>query len=131
MLNKEQHIEYWINTAREDWEAVLDIVAAKRYVHALFFSHLTLEKLLKAHWVKDNEENHPPKIHNLVRIASKTKLNTPEKYLIFMEKFNDFQMEGRYPDYWNMIYKIVTKEYTLELIENIKEIREWLLKQMP
>lgn len=98
MLTKQEHITFWKNTAAKDWKAVNDLLKSKNYVHSLFWSHLVLEKLIKAHWVKDNEGNHPPKMHNLVYLLSKTSLNMEENKLAFLEQMNLFQLEGRYPD---------------------------------
>jgi HEPN domain-containing protein len=66
MMTKEQYIDYWVDTAQYDWAGVEEAFNAKRYVHCLFWAHLTLEKLAKAHWVRTNQENMPPKIHNEV-----------------------------------------------------------------
>lgn len=81
------------------------------------------EKLLKAHWVIKNTDNHPPKIHNLVRLSVLCELDMPENMLLFLDKFNDFQLEGRYLDYWNMMYETVNQAYTLDLISQINPIR--------
>ena len=70
-----------------------------------FLSHLMLEKLLKAHWIKDNEGNHPPKIHNLIKLSVNIKLKLPESDLEFLAVMNQFQLEGRYPDYIQGVYK--------------------------
>jgi HEPN domain-containing protein len=66
MMTKEQYIDYWVDTAHNDWITVEAMFAAKRYLHCLFWAHLTLEKLAKAHWVKTHQENVPPKVHNCV-----------------------------------------------------------------
>jgi hypothetical protein len=49
-LTKEYYIKYWKTTAAKDWKAVQDMFKAKNFVHALFWSHLVLEKLCKTHW---------------------------------------------------------------------------------
>ena len=64
-MDKKQIIEYWVNSASHDWDAVNSLFKTGNYMHSLFFAHLTIEKLLKAHWVKDNEEDYPPRVHNL------------------------------------------------------------------
>lgn len=69
MLTKDEHIKYWVDTAKKDWKTVQNMFGTKDYLPALFFSHLVLEKLCKAHWVKDNHGNTPPKIHNLPDIV--------------------------------------------------------------
>jgi HEPN domain-containing protein len=45
-----------------------DLMSGKQNVFALFAFHLTIEKLLKAIWVKDNIENTPPRQHDLTFI---------------------------------------------------------------
>jgi len=35
---------------------------------------------------------------------------------LFPKNFNDFQLSGRYPDYYNLISNLCTKEYTFELL---------------
>lgn len=93
------------------------LLNAGKNVHALFFAHLTLEKLLKARWVKDNDANVPPKTHNLVRLAVQTNIEFKEETLTFLEEFNDFQLEGRYPDYRFSIYERCNSILTEKLIE--------------
>ena len=66
MMTKQQYIDYWIDTSKNDWVTVEALFTTKRYLHCLFWAHLALEKLAKAHWVKNHEENTPPKIHNLI-----------------------------------------------------------------
>lgn len=116
MLTKEEHINYWVRTAKNDWRAVLNMYKSKDYLPALFFSHLVLEKLCKAHWVKDNISNTPPKIHNLITLADKTNLQLSEDDKSFLFGMNQFQLEGRYPDYKDQLYKkykaIQTKKFS-------------------
>ena len=50
-MTKKEHIEYWIKTSQDDWETVESLLNSKRYLHCLYFSHLVLEKICKAHWV--------------------------------------------------------------------------------
>ena len=51
-MNKSDYIEYWRLTAGKDWEAAGHLFEKGDYLHSLFFAHLVLEKLLKAHFVK-------------------------------------------------------------------------------
>lgn len=129
-MTKQEHISYWIKTAEDDWEVVISLFESKKWIHSLFFAHLTLEKWCKAHWVKDNENNYPPKTHNLVRIIQSTQLHLSDDDLLFLEEFNDFQIEGRYPDYMFMIQKRCTPEYTQALLERVNSIRLCLQEKM-
>jgi HEPN domain-containing protein len=91
-MTKKEHIAYWLKTANEDWKTVNYLLKGKRFVNTLFFAHLVLEKLCKAHWVKDNVGNHPPKIHNLIYLIDNTKLKVDSEQRQLLEKMNAFQL---------------------------------------
>jgi HEPN domain-containing protein len=103
---------------------------ANDYIHALFFSHLVLEKLCKAHWVKNNAANTPPKIHNLTVLASQANLQLPERDLEFLSQMNQFQLEGRYPDYTNKLYKVFKAAQTKDILNKVNTLRKCLLKDL-
>ena len=126
MMTKAEHINYWIQTAEDDWEAVDSLLKSKKYVQCLFFAHLVLEKLCKAHWVKDNDGNTPPRTHNLVKLIQSTHFDISETDLQFLAEFNDFQLEGRYPDYLFEIHKRCDLAYTKALLSTIKGIKSCL-----
>ena len=123
MLTKEEHINYWIDTAKRDWKTVNNLFGTKDYMPALFFSHLHLEKLCKALWIKNNESNHPPKVHNLIKILEEAKIQVTPEQKDFMTIMNGFQLEGRYPDYLNRLYKMYKKKKTSDILENFKNIK--------
>ena len=129
-MNKDDHIKYWISIAEKDWNVVLSLYNSKEYVYSLFFSHLVIEKLSKALWVKTSEGNHPPRVHNIVYVLDNANIEINDEMKEFLLILNDFQLEGRYPDYQQKIFQICTKEYTDELLVTIKEIREWLLSKL-
>lgn len=106
------------------------LLKGKSYIQALFFAHLVLEKILKAHWVKDNEENTPPKIHNLLNIFAKTSLQLPDTDKDFLAIMNQFQLEGRYPDYKLELYKKYKSVQTKKNLEQVNTIRKCLLKKL-
>ena len=130
MMAKQEHIDYGKFTAAKDWDALLNMYQSKDYVQALFFSHLVLEKLCKAHWVKDNVENIPPKTHNLLVLLENTKLFISEEDTVFFRAMNQFQLEGRYPDYTNSIYRLYKEENTRIVIDNVNIKRLWLLENL-
>lgn len=103
---------------------------SKEYLQALFFAHLVLEKLCKAHWVKDNKENIPPKIHNLITLVSKTKLELPDADKEFLSQMNQFQLQGRYPDYTRHLYKTYKAVQTKMVLDKVNSIKKWLLNNL-
>jgi len=128
-LSKEEHIKYWIDTAKNDWQAVQKMYKSKVYIHGLFFAHLYLEKLCKALWVKNNKSNTPPKIHNLIRILNEAKIEYTPEQMDFMNIMNNFQLEGRYPDYLQKLYKAYKSKNTGEILAQVKILGIWLQSQ--
>ena len=124
-MTKEEHVAYWCKSAQHDLEAAQSLLDSGRNDWCLFVGHLALEKILKALFVDKNDNDIPPKIHNLVRLAelSKTKLNEEEKFLI--DKINDFNIQTRYPDYTFEFYKKCTKDFSNKYFNKITELYEW------
>ena len=129
-MTKEQHIEYWVKTAEEDWISVEALLKTKRYLHCLFWAHLTIEKLAKAHWVKNNQENIPPKIHNIVWLLEKANVDLGKDTMEYLANFNDFQLSSRYPDYIDKMYRVCTELFTKQELKKVKEIRKCLLEML-
>ncbi|MFH1612953.1 MAG: HEPN domain-containing protein, partial [bacterium] len=90
---KEEHINYWRESARHDIEAAEGIFDSKRYDWCLFVGHLALEKILKAVFVDRNDNNMPPKIHNLVRLAELSKIEIDDEQKFLLDKINDFNIQ--------------------------------------
>jgi HEPN domain-containing protein len=127
MMTKEQYIEHWINTAAEDWVTVGTLLENKRYLHCLFWAHLVLEKIAKAHWVKTHADNVPPMVHNIVWLLEEANVDLGNEKMTYLANFNKFQLSTRYPDYVNQISHICTEEFTVQEIEKVKEVRTCLL----
>lgn len=129
-MTKQDFIDYWIESASDDRNSIDSLFNTRNYQQALFWGHLMIEKLIKAHWVKDNEDNHPPRIHNLVYLHDQTKLNLSGEQTDFLNRLNNFQLEGRYPDVKFRMRKMCTKEFTAEIIEQIKLMEQCLLNKL-
>ena len=128
-MGREEQIKYWISTSNEDWGVVQDLHKSGRHMYALFFIHLTMEKLLEGHWVKSNSEA-PPRTHDLIHIHDQTELNLASSDLELLESLNSWNLEGRYPDYKKSLYKMATAEFTASKIEKVEILRKWLLEKL-
>ena len=131
ILNKSDYIAYWKQTALKDWDAVGHLFENGDYLHALFFAHLVLEKLIKGHFVQDNVSDFPPRTHNLLLLISQTMLVPSAEQLRLLSQVNQFQIEGRYPDYKMTMFKIATENYTQNLLNEIQLLKEWLDNKLP
>lgn len=129
-MTKEEYIKYWVQTANQDWKTVGNLLKTKDYVPSLFFAHLHLEKICKAIWISKNNGNHPPRIHNLVFLLNGAKIQYSPEQLDFMLIMNNFQLEGRYPDYKMKLYRIYKKSNTEVILSQVKELSKWLQKQL-
>lgn len=124
-MTKEEHIKYWRDSAQHDLESAETIFTSRRYDWCLFVGHLALEKILKSIFVDRNDNNIPPKTHNLVRLAELAKLELSEEQRFFLDKINDFNIQGRYPDYKLEFYKRCDAKYAKEQLSKIKEFYIW------
>ncbi|MEA3359325.1 MAG: HEPN domain-containing protein [Thermodesulfobacteriota bacterium] len=124
-MTKAEHIKYWCKSAKHDLESAGSMFESERYDWCLFVGHLALEKLLKAVFVDRNNNDIPPKIHNLVRLAELAKIKTDEKHKFLLDKINDFNIQTRYPDYKLEFYKRCTKDFTKKYFDIIKEFYKW------
>ncbi len=122
-MNKQEHINYWVATADHDLETAETLFQSGRYDACLFFGHLMLEKVLKSLWVKAREDDFiPPKIHNLLKIATESKISINDEQKTLLSSTEDFNIETRYPDYRLSFYKLCTKEFTEPQFNSIKEL---------
>lgn len=96
----------------------------------MFIGHLTLEKILKALWVKNNPDDIPPRTHNLKKIADEAGYPmTEEEAMLFLE-INDFNLETRYPDYKFDFHKKCTKDFAEGYIQKIKDLHKCIASQI-
>jgi HEPN domain-containing protein len=98
MLNVPKQIEYWQNGATDDFETASILVDNKKYIHGLFFCHLSIEKIIKAHVVKATNEI-PPKSHDLFFLSKKANIVLPDDKQLIIQILMKYQLEGRYPEY--------------------------------
>ena len=130
MKIKQEHIDFWISQADDDWSAVNTLFMGKNYLQCLFFAHLVIEKICKAIWIKYNDQNVPPRSHNLIFLLSETPISLTEDRSEFLLSLNRFQLEGRYPDYLTKMHDICNEQFTKSILETVTELRSWLLEKL-
>jgi len=87
---------------------------------------LVIEKLLKALYVKNIDDN-PPRIHDLLRIAERARIETTDEQKDILDIITAFNINTRYPDYKQSFYNKCDYDFTTAQIIKIKELRTWLL----
>lgn len=115
--------------AKEDYKSAQGLFSLGRYNHALFFCHLTIEKMLKALAVK-NTGTPAPYDHNLLKLTELTGLQFNKEQLDIIDEINTFNIKGRYDDYKFEFYKKATKEYAEEYLIAVDNLFLWLQKKL-
>ena len=126
MVNIDKHISHWQSGAEEDFEVADQLIKLGKIRHGLFFLHLTLEKILKAH-VCRNSGDIAPRLHNLTRLAELSGITFRQGYADFLAEMNPFNIEGRYPELWG---PAPSQKEADALVQKTGEIFGWLKNQL-
>ena len=124
MKNLDRLIKNWLLSAEENRQTAFDMYKLKHYGWSLFIFHLSIEKLLKAHLVKNDQE--VIFTHKLVKLTKLAKIKytkEQEKQLIEISEFN---IEARYDIDKMKFYQKADKIYTTKWIKICENIFNWL-----
>jgi HEPN domain-containing protein len=122
MIDISRQIGHWRKGAKEDLEVAKDLVVQRRIRHGLFFAHLALEKILKAHVCRTSQDIAPP-VHNLLRLADLAAIRPDPEMRTFLAEVSPFNIEARYPD---LLVPEPTFEEAKYAMEKIEEVFAWL-----
>lgn len=128
LFDKESIIQHWIAMADNDYETMMVLYNSKQYHWSLFLGHLVIEKLLKACYVKQNNE-HPVLTHQLLRLAISSGIEVNNELQMQLVTITSFNMNARYDDYKLSFYKKCTPQYATEWLNQIQNLRTWIKKQ--
>ncbi len=129
-MTKQEFIAHWKETSEDDLLSANALYDAGRYTYCSFTCHLSIEKILKAHWVKCKEDNFPPRTHNLIQLLSHIQVEVEENDVDFMQEMNDWNIEGRYPDYQRFFYQLCTQSYVEKKLQKTKNLHQCLILQL-
>lgn len=122
-------IKYWQKTAEHDYATMIGLFKIKRYSDSLFFGHIVLEKILKAH-VVDATKKEPPYIHDLARLCVIGNLALSKDEIDLLNIVNDFNIRCRYPEHKLSFYKKCTREYTEKYLDEIIKLYKKLCQEI-
>lgn len=124
-LDVEKIKNHWIETSNDDFKTMNELFESKSYNWTLFIGHISVEKLLKALYVKLHKK-HAPAIHNLYRLAELCEIKLTDEYSDCLDTITSFNINARYDDYKREFYNLCTREYTESWVVKIKELRKWI-----
>lgn len=123
-MEKETVVKYWQNSSASDLATARDLVKLKHYHWALFIYHLSIEKLLKSHLVKNSIT--PPNSHDLANLAHLAKLSVSNERKNQLEEISRFNINARYDSVKLEFYKKADQKYTNQWSVVCEEIIKWL-----
>ena len=121
-------VRFWNDGSEEAWKTVQALLQSRRYLHALFFCHLTLEKLLKARYAA-RHNTAPPPVHNLPWLAQKAGIPLSGDMQAHLAEITTFNISGRYEDYKNQLYKKADERYATQWITHTEELLRTIRQQ--
>lgn len=119
----------WKFESQDALESADSLFESKKYHHALFFSHLAVEKILKAVYVKKYRRL-PLLVHDLILLSKKADLDLTEEQFDLLIEINSFNIRARYDDYKQAFYKKATKEFASVWIQKCKDIIADITKEL-
>lgn len=123
----EDKIKYWIELSDYDFETAEAMLKSKRYLYVGFMCHQTIEKVLKAYYIKTKKTT-APYTHSLSHLAKKCELTSvlSETQQDFLDQVEPLNIEARYPSHKERLLKSLTAKKCFELISKTKEFQEWI-----
>ncbi|MCL1820676.1 MAG: HEPN domain-containing protein [Oscillospiraceae bacterium] len=127
-----QNVTYWIDMAEYDLETARAMLLTKRYLYVAFMCHQTIEKSLKAIIAGTDDNNEPPKIHNLVRLTERSALSeelSPQQKK-FISMLAPMNVEARYTAYKEEIASGLSEKKCAELIKETEDLYSWIKQRL-
>jgi HEPN domain-containing protein len=118
----------WMRQAEYDMESADCLFSGKRYFHAVFFCHLSLEKALKGIVHKKKQED-PPKVHSLTYLRELAEIEPPEEIVRYLSRLNQLSIIARYPE---TLYKMEATMDNIKaavILDDGRKALSWIMKE--
>lgn len=125
MVDIAVQVAHWRSGAREEWQIAGELLEKRHVRHALFFTHLALEKALKSHVCRHTADL-APRTHNLVRLLEVSGVALPGDSVDVLVELNEFAMAGRYPDVASLT---PTLSECRSIHHRASEVFKWLMQE--
>ncbi len=124
-------IQYWLELSEYDIETAEAMLKSKRYLYVGFMAHQSVEKILKACYVKNKGEA-APFSHSLSYLAKKAEIydSFSEEQRSFIDILEPMNIECRYPTHKDQLMSSLTQERCKEILKHSKELQRWIKKRL-
>lgn len=128
-MNDFNKTEEWFFQSDYDLETAEAMYITHRYIYCIFMCHLSIEKALKAIFVKQTSALFPAKIHNLLYFVDKINIELNDIDFEFVTTLDKISVPTRYPESLRKMIAIYNQKDTLEILEKTKNLQSWLKQQ--
>lgn len=120
-----QNSKEWFKQAEYDMGVADWMFAGGKNMYAIFMCHLAIEKGLKGLYAR-RLAGMPPRVHNLIYLIEKLNLRMPANLYDMVFALNRVSIPTRYPDDLEKLLKSYSRQRTLEMLTQSKEVLTWL-----
>jgi HEPN domain-containing protein len=124
-LDAEQVIHCWLTAAADDLGAAEHLFECGDYLHALYFGHMYLEKMLKARAVHHTGEP-APHGYNLCDLAEYGDLDLTLEWQGFLVRMTEYSLKTRYPDLTLQFRRACTRQLCERELNQINDFGAWI-----
>jgi len=120
-------IDNWLSLAKYDLATADDMLKSKRYLYVAFMCQQSVEKILKACYVKQHTTT-PPYTHNLLRLIKELNFKNEigDEKIATIEELNSYYIESRYTEDLDELSKLLTEANAVSVLNSTKELFEWI-----
>jgi len=121
----EKVIQEWLDSSDYDFDTAEAMFKTGRYLYVLFMCQQSVEKLLKAIFVKKKSEL-PPRVHHLSYLADTMELKLSESEVLLLNELDQFYLESRYPSERAQLAKETDEKKALSYFEKTRGVLQCL-----
>jgi len=114
----------WTDQALYDLDTARAMLSTGRRLYVLFCCQQAVEKSLKG-IIAERTQDHPPRIHNLIRLAERASLSLEPDMEERMRMLSNYYIESRYPEELASLGEI-EQVLAAEVLTHTEEMLRWL-----
>ena len=125
-------VDYWLELSDYDLQTAAVMLDGRRFLYVGFMAHQSVEKILKAYFVKNSNDKTPPHSHRLSLLAEKASLYSffSESQKNFIDILEPMNIESRYPSNRDRLLKSLTEERCAQILQETEELHSWIKQKL-
>ena len=133
-MDAQEKYEHWLDIAEYDLDTADAMFKTGRWLYVAFMCQQAVEKLCKGLYVLYVSDE-VPRVHNIRNVVKRFADQLPEPVSDernhLFDTLTAFYMESRYPEYKQKLSLQMNETKAKELIEQTKEVFQWLQTMKP